>query len=353
MRRLRVLASPAHGGAAGNPYIDQLTAALRANGADVVEFRRSLLLRRPDVVHVHWPMTLVRWDEPRQAAADCAKVLSLLWIARRRGAVLVWTGHDTMPHEGLPTWLHRAFFSAFLSMVDGVVSLGDAASGVLRERWPQLRRTTFTVVPHGHYRDAYPTPPSRAAARQALGLDGNDRIFLALGQIRPYKDLASLASAFSAHAVHGELLAVAGSISSADLEKQLRRASDPASVRLVLGRVSEADVAAWHSAADVCILFYSAETALNSGAALLGLSLATPVVVRDSPAMRELGALVGDEWVVRVDGDASAAVAAAQRISTRKSTTKTGPRLDSLEWDRLGRLTMDAYRRFLNDKRRS
>jgi beta-1,4-mannosyltransferase len=349
-RPLRVLASPAVGGVDGNPYVDLLYAAVGRQGVQVREYDRRALLDRPDVVHVHWPEFLVRWTTPSTACLDVGKVLLLLWWARRRGAVLVWTGHDLAPHDSVRPRLFRLYSAAFVRMVDLLLSLAPSATTDLQARYPPLRRTPVAVVPHGHYRDVLGDLPGRDEARRHLGITTPGAVALLLGQVRPYKNVPELVAAAVTRPDLGLHLAVAGEVrGDPALADRVLAQARPGAVTVVLGRVAQADVVAWHAAADVVVLPYSLRSALHSGAALMSLSCSRPVVVADTGTMRELRDLVGPEWVSLCSGPPERFLEAAAALL---EVPRAGPPdLAALDWPRLGALTVDAYRAAVRARR--
>ena len=348
-RPMRVLASPARQGPDGNPYIDQLNDALRAEGFEVTQLTRRALLDRPDVVHVHWPEALVRWEQPAPVAGlDMIKVLGGLWVARRRGARLVWTGHNLGPHDAVRPRMMALFLGTFATMTDVVVSLSRPAGDALRERHPRLRRTPVVVIPHGHYRNAYDVAPPRRQAHRRLGTPADLPVFLLMGQIRAYKGVPALVRAFESGFVGRARLLVAGSAADPALERELvELARDGAGTLLRLGRVPQQEVPVLHGAADVVVLPYSSGSTLNSGAAILALSLGRPVVVPDSAAMRDLAQLVGPGWVHTFAGTSADALATAERALTTPRSAR--PDLSELEWTAVGPATARLFRGLVPD----
>ena len=347
---LTVLMSPASGGTGGNPYIDQLVDSLGASGAVVEDFTRRGLLGAPHVVHVHWPMHLVRPQPSLGAVLDVAKVLGLIACARVRGSALVWTAHDLEPHEGFPSPLHSAFHRLFLQQVDHVIVLSDQGASTLTDRWPVLRGVPMTKVPHGHYRDWYPPALPKDQARAALGIGGDKTVHLAFGQIKRYKNLVELAEVWGRGAGPDEELHVVGEVWDHGLDQELARAArSDARIHLHLGRADDAEVSLWHSAADAVVLAYAKGTPLNSGAAMLALSFGLPVVVRRSPTMQELGDVVGDEWLLQCDGPADGLAALRHRRHPPPSTAPAG--MERYEWSAIGSGTLVAYRAALRSPR--
>lgn len=344
---MKILAQEADQSPDGNPYLHLLYENLRAAGGKVTPLNRRRLLERQDIVHVHWPEMLVEWRRgPLFAIADSGKCLFGLAVARVRGARLAWTGHNLAPHEMPHPRIHAAFSAIFQYMVDLVISLSPAGGEALRARYSILRRKPVANIPHGHYRDAYGNGADRAEARRRLGLPSEGRIFLLLGMIRRYKNVPALIRAFDAHASSSHLL-IAGRIGGdAALEDEiLQAAAHAARVTVHLGHVPSPDVPLYHAAADVVVLPYTSGTALNSGAAILALSLDRPVVVQDSGAMRDLQALVGQHWLACFSGEASAALAEAEHLATVERPDRLD--LSALDWPPIGQATLDAFRSVL------
>ena len=343
---LRVLASPALSEDDGNPYIGQLNAAVRATGTVVDPFTRRALLSRPDIVHVHWPEFLVRWSGSRALrVADVAEVLALLRIARWRGARLVWTAHNLQPQDADADGLRSFFLQRFASMADLVISLTKSGIPRLRAEYPALQGTPIAVVRHGHYRDAYPAGVSRSRARAALDLSDEQTVFLTLGQLRRYKNVTGLVRSFTETRAGDEVLAVVGEPRDLGIADDLVDATGgQPGTRLDLRRVGGVDLVRWHAASDVVVLPYNAPSVLNSGAAILSLSLGRPVVVTDSGPMRDLQAVAGKDWVRLADGSPADALRAA-----RRAIGVTGsPDLSELDWTRIANQTVEAYRSLLD-----
>jgi beta-1,4-mannosyltransferase len=307
----------------------------------VCPYARRSLLQRPDVVHVHWPEFLVRWQPLPVALADSAKTLSLLWIARQRGAVFIWTGHDLEPHDVARPRLWAMFFRLFLAQVDMVISMGDGATSLLVNRYPQLARVPVAVVPHGHYRDAYAVVADAADSRQALGLDERP-VFLLFGQIRPYKNIPALVHDWKQIRGSRPQLVIAGEPSSPEAGEAVRVAvGDAPDVRLFLRLVGANEVPRIFGAADVVVLPYHVRSALNSGVAVLALSFGRPVVVSDSAANRDLQRVAGGEWVYLCDGTPQDALRTAELAASADRPDR--PDLFELSWRHLGDLTVAAY----------
>ena len=92
---VNVLMSPSPKALADNPFLALLFAEAARCGTRISAYsRKCLLLKRYDVIHIHWPEWHVNWETAPGALFDMATFLSLIWLARLRCAAIVWTGHD-------------------------------------------------------------------------------------------------------------------------------------------------------------------------------------------------------------------------------------------------------------------
>jgi glycosyltransferase involved in cell wall biosynthesis len=330
----------------GNPYIALLIDAARARGDRITYFSSRALLRRRDIVHVHWPESLIRWRSLRLSVYDIARVTLMLRFARARGARLVWTGHNLEPHEIARPFMWRLYSRLFVAQVDLLVSTGPGAARALVERYPALAHVPLATVPHGHYVGRYPTCDDPLPVAGRLGLSADRPVFLVFGRVRPYKNVPAIVRAWrelsqASDSAVGQLL-VAGKPSSRALEAEIRDcAAGDRDIHLVLRFIDDDEVAALFALSDVVVASYLAPSALSSGAAVLALSLCRPVVVTNTPAGRDLRDLVGSGWVYLCDGTPTGALGAAQRAAA--AHRDGGPDLSALDWESLGEQLGTAY----------
>ena len=348
-RPLRVLAQPAFRRRELNPYNWQLSTSLQAAGVQVCEFTRSEALRGGhDIWHLHWPDTealFTRGDLP-MVIKRSIRLLLLLQLARTRGTRVVWTVHNLRSHEQRFPRIERWFWRWFVREVDGVICLSRHSVGMVIERFPLLARVPFFVVPHGHYRELYPNTSTRADARAPLGIDPTARVMTFIGQIREYKNLPELITAFRELQDPSLRLLVAGRTTSSRLDELLRGAAagDPR-IRLDLRLIPEDEMQLFLNAADLVVLPY--RDVLNSGAALLALSFNRPVLAPDAGALPELQEQVGPAWLKLYRGTLT-----ADSLHTALQWASGTPRppaapLEFAGWSEVARATIAAYRSVL------
>jgi hypothetical protein len=83
---------------------------------------------------------------------------------------------------------------------------------------------------------------------------------------------------------------------------------------------------------------------LNSASAMLSLSFDRTILVPARPALLELQATVGAEWVHVYEGELSAEALRAAMCGTAAITPDRQPQLSGFEWSHIAAATLHAYR---------
>ena len=335
---MRVLAFPKRSDR--NPYTSLLYGAVERAGVEVIEFELARCDgASADLLHVHWPDWFLARRNPLVVYGAYRAWVQCLRSLKARGAKIVWTAHNATPHERRHAWIQHRFWEQFDAMVDGCLCLSEASVPILRAAHPGLR-CPVAVVPHGHYRDAYPCTIGRDEARRKLGLPSDAFVFVHIGMVRPYKNVPMLVRAFQPLQEDARLV-VAGEVFDDSLRARI--GAEPKNARTIvhLERVEDNDLQTYFRAADLAVFPY--RDILNSGSALMALSFDVAVVVPEIGSMPELRAMIGPEWVMTYQGDVTAQVLTdAMRWATTAPRTARAP-LDGLDWDLLAKRTVEFY----------
>ena len=340
---MKVGAWPAVANRHDNPYNWLLYSEVAKEGVDVLEFRpRRVLDGTADIWHLHWPDALLNDKSRTRVIRDVSGTLALVRIARARGTAIVWTVHNLSSHDGRYPEIEKRYWSAFTSQLDGIISPSRAGLSGAVSRWPTLGNVPSFVIPLGHYRAVFSAPPDRAAARADLGIAPDAKVVAFVGQVRTYKDVPALARAFRGEPDPKLRLVVAGRPEDETTARQVRDAvGSDERILLRLAFIPDGDLQSIVRAADLVVLPY--QNILNSGSALLALSLDCPILVPDRGAMAELVEDVGAEWV-RTYGGPLTTDTLASAVSWATTTTRapTAP-LTAFEWPQIASATVDAY----------
>ncbi|MFZ0747570.1 MAG: glycosyltransferase [Terracidiphilus sp.] len=340
---LRVLAWPID---PENPYTASLYAQM-GQCVRVEAFSARNLTHHQDIWHVHWPESLLNIHNAALAAFKLSSFLAMIDFVRRRGGKIVWTVHNLRAHDGLHPILEARFYRCFIPRVDGIISLSETGLNLARERFPRLRGLPAAVIPHGHYRDEYPR--CEGNARAELGVPANAHVMLFFGEIRSYKNVDALVRAFRRVRNSNALLMIAGRPKSALLGESLaKEAALDSRVRLTLQFIEREQVSRLFAAADLVVLPY--QHILNSGAALLALSLNRPILVPDLGSMCHLRDDFGGEWVRTYEGEIDDATLepALHWAARRRPSICAIP--DEYGWDRIRSKTLCFYKELLNTR---
>lgn len=341
---MRVLASPAFVNRWLNPYNWLLNSHLGALGVDVQGATPWRVLRgQGDVWHVHWPDHVFNQRSAARAALGARAWLHLAREGRQKGLRLMWTVHNLRAHDGRHAALEADFWREFLPLVDGVIHLSHTGRAAADAHFPMLVDRPAWVIPHGDYRHEYVTTFDRQAARAHFDLAGDGPVVLASGRIRPYKNVPALIAAMAGVSDASARCLITGACADADLKRTIEQgARQDSRVRLDLRHQRRRDLAAAHAASDLVVLPY--RDILNSGSALLALSLNRPVLVPRLGALVELQQQVGDTWVRCYDGDLTSELL-ADAITWARETPREGEApLHAFAWPSIARAHQAAYR---------
>ncbi|WP_369371107.1 glycosyltransferase [Promicromonospora sp. Populi] len=325
MTGVRVLTSHREPGPTTNPYITMLTTALRRTpGVEVVTFSyRAALLGRYDVVHLHWPETILGQGGRRRSGRLVRWVLAALLLVRLTIArtPVVRTMHNVeLPADA--SGAQRLLLRWFDRLTTHRIVLND------RTDCPG----PSTTIPHGHYRDWYtgPRSPAVPGRLQYVGL------------VRRYKGVEGLVEAFRSVADDSLTLGIAGAASSPGLAATITDlANGDPRVTLGFGYLSDDELVAAVTAAELVVLPY--RFMHNSGTVLAALSLDRPVLVPDTPVNADLSAEVGPGWIHTFTGDLTAGAVEAALAAAREPRAAS-PDLSAREWDDAGQAHLAIYR---------
>lgn len=262
----------------------------------VVEFNnRRFSTRGADILHVHWPDLILRDRRRWRLRWRFSKLLRSIRAFRKRGGKLIWTVHNLEPHETQFPDLSAKYMLQFVNQLDGLICLSEASRNALVERYPQTETLPASIIPHMHYRNIY-TLGKRDNSRQQMGILPEQTVIGFFGKIRAYKGIDRLLRTWIQMAPRTARLLIAGSPGRYGLSEETREqlGKIPDAITL-LKHVPNDEVGTVLSACDAVILPY--EQILNSGNALLALSLNTPVIAPDTGSLPELAKQVGSDWV--------------------------------------------------------
>ena len=256
------------------------------------------LISPPDVVHVQFlPMLTSRLPLDLWFVKFC----------RWRGAKIVLTVHDLLPHDTGES--HKAAFNGLYRAVDAMICHSESIRTRLGAEF-SVPAEKVSVIPHGPFFYDLPPGGSQDALRD-FELDSGQLLVLWQGIIFPYKGIDLLLRAWQQVEAKSEntCLVIAGT-GAPDLLEQIRGQVAEFGLKRVKMHfrfISTEELVALYRAADVVVYPYRAIT--TSGALATGLALGKTIVATDLPVFREL--LTDRENALLVPPQNSAALGAA------------------------------------------
>jgi len=337
---MKVLAFPAYKNEKSNPYNALLYSSVEDKDVDVIEFSlKKLFLLRYNVIHIHWPELYLNSNYYIKALVCSILLLFGLFIARLCNKKVVWTVHNLVPHHIKFKKTNSIFWSIFLKLIDGVVSLSKSNEKILFSTYPELKGVKSAVVYHGLYDDCYPSGMLKKDALEKLGLKESSRVVLFLGQVKRYKNVEALISVFNSKCnLTDNYLIIAGKFESQAYFDEVRSLVKSDNVLIFDGFVDAQDMQMYFSAADISVLPYN--NIFNSGSALLSVTFDTPVLIPYSENFEEYSDIING-MVFTYSGEVSYELI-VDILEGRDSSE--GLNYDALSWSSIAKSQKCFYR---------
>lgn len=340
---MRILIFPRDIRRSDNPYGELLYRDMPRFG---IEADRFSLWRafwgRYDIFHLHWPEYYLNRCLLKALIGSLLVLFSAAWL-RWRGTRILWTVHNphshALSHPAVEAW----FWRIFTRLLDGFVSLSDSCTQWVSTDARCLLQGESAVIPHGHYRQAYPAPIARERARHALGLTPQQTVLLFFGGVSPYKNVPHLIRTFRGAALLDTILLIAGRADSRHGRQVEMAAHGDQRIKLDLRRIPREEVQLLFSAADLVVLPFS--DIMHSGSAILALSFNKPVLVPAQGSLPELQARVGTEWVRTYPGELTPKILAEAAGWAKSSNREPRPDLSPFDWPHIVQATVELYAR--------
>lgn len=278
-----------------NPFLNLLALAPAAQGYRFINrtLYGSVLaevaqLGAGDTVHMHWTAPIAQDARTRRdAERRVDTVAKALRDAKARGVRVIWTIHNTLPHELRFAATENRLYRVLAELADAVHVMAPATRELVASV-TEIPESKVVRIAHPSYAGIYDTGVTRADARASFGLADDEFAVLFLGQIRPYKGIDTLLSAIgevNRTDAKRAVLMLAGAASPEAIDDV--DALMPANVRAITSftAVPDGDIARWYAAADVAVFPYAA--ILNSGSTHLAATLGVPVILPGLPHLRD------------------------------------------------------------------
>ncbi|MEG8053696.1 hypothetical protein QP185_11230 [Sphingomonas aerolata] len=166
-----------------------------------------------------------------------------------------------------------------------------------------------------------------------------------IGSLRPSKNLVEAAEAFLAIRRPDELLLIAGDAGNDDIAAQLAgvAARSDGTIRIVTGPLDDTRFASAIAACDACMM--NQISTLNSGTALVTLSLDRPLLAPAVGTLPSLAAEIAGGWVTLFDPPLAPPALRASIDTLRTSPPGGRPDLEPLDPMRLSEAMLAQFKK--------
>ena len=279
-----------------NPYQTELAQALEDEGVTILSFSPysslpmlSCLWKTPqvDIVHLHWLSGFLVKDSFCRSLFWSTLFLIEVFVLKLFGKKLVWTVHNLLDHERKHARLELFYLRKIVRFCDEIIVHSKYAQQQVIDAFCVKKRNKIQVVPHGHYISSYPNTINQKEARKLLHLDDNKKVFLYFGQVRNYKGVDELLSAFEHPSLSESQLVIAGHPKSIAYKKHLMtRVERLDNVQCFFEFISVDYVQVFMNAADAVVFPF--RDIFTSGSVMLAMSFGRPIIIPNVPSLSEI-----------------------------------------------------------------
>jgi glycosyltransferase involved in cell wall biosynthesis len=247
---------------------------------------------KSDVMHFHWLHPYLLRESWFGSVVRSTRFLLEVLLLKLRGTRIAWTIHNLSNHDGRHARLERFFTTLFAQMVDLPIAHSREAASLAAQEF-HIPEDHILVMPHPGYCGYYPDTISRDEARSRFGYVYEERVFLFLGRIQPYKGIFDLLQSFTAMPSNCRLL-IAGIPADNETANRLREAvtQDPR-IQFHPGHVGREEVQWFFRAADVAVFPF--RKILTSGSVMLAMSFGKPLILPEGETLLE-AVRDGEAW---------------------------------------------------------
>jgi len=168
--------------------------------------------------------------------------------------------------------------------------------------------------------------------------------------MRPYKGLERILEVFPQVQAPEVSLLIRGHSSSRDYVEGLARAAAADSrITFEAGFLDDAELVRSVTSCEIIVLPY--RRVLNSGVALLALSLDRPVLAPSAPSVLELQRELGEDWILLFEGDLEASHLEGALQRSRRRDPKSMVDLSARTWKSIGQQHAAVYRDTIQGRR--
>jgi beta-1,4-mannosyltransferase len=285
-----------------NVSLEKIYEEMATRGIEVHQFRYPFLPKARSVIHINFPDAWANGPSLLVSFVKCCSFLVSLLVGHLRRSNIVWTVHNLESHESRHPWLERMHMSAVIALVDGVIISSQMLHAGAIKRFPALASKPNAIIPLPDYREMYPPPVTKEAARSMAGIPVGTFVILCFGMVRRYKNFDQLCRCFVDIGMSDCLLVMGGFPVDLEYTRELTLlTSNLENVRCRFERVPESELPILYGAADLVVAPFRDVT--NSGSVVLALTYDVPTLAPNKGSLPGLQEQIGSDWLMLYDAD--------------------------------------------------
>ncbi len=263
----------------GNSYQMNLSQSLSRQGVfvcfDNIVLRSIIKCWKPDILHIHWPNRFMVSNSSLITVIKSTGFICELILLKLFGIKIVWTVHNITDHEEKSKSLQLFFNKLLASICNKLIVHCHSAKAEVEKVYG--KGLPIVVIPHGNYIGHYKNTMTISEARNKLGINEEDIVFLHFGYIRSYKGVPELIDTFKKLDCQKVKLLIVGRSRDEKIATYIRNSSK-ADKRIIdiLEFIPDDDIQIYMNTADIVVLPY--KDVLTSGSAILSMSFGKPII---------------------------------------------------------------------------
>lgn len=151
-----------------------------------------------DIVNIHWPEAIYEWMEPTSKELEDLEKNILEW---KKNSVLIYTKHDYQRNKGTTSNFTKLFKLIELHS-DIFIHLGHYSKNLYEQKYPNAKHE---IVFHPIFENSLEIY-SKRKARKLLGIDQDDIVIIAPGNIRSFKERKMVLKSFKSIKLSNKVL---------------------------------------------------------------------------------------------------------------------------------------------------
>lgn len=332
-----------------NPYFNLLYSRIIEQAPNIKteegNFLRLLFnfQKEKKIIHLHWATKLYGSKFLIISFFKLIINFCLFFIYKIKGIKIVWTMHNYESHDFKYPLIDKVGRKLIIRLADSIIVHTKIGKEYLKDNYK--RENNVFVIPHGNYVDVYgKLVKNRFEIRSKLGYKENDLVFLNLGMIRPYKGLEELIEFFNQFTNENKIkFLILGKGDNLYIEKLKERIKNK---NIIIDNrfIPNSEAPSFFALADFSVFAY--RKILTSGAAILSLSYALPVIapkkgdLKDLIEDKENGFLFDNEIELKEIILKIKNFSPEQKDQMRENALETAKKLD---WVEIAKQTIEIY----------